>query len=258
MPAGEHGNILDIAGRSGDGRFDYSVTPETSRVERSENGVYHLSADSGVTYDSPFPNALAACFELWLDEKKPDRVFCPEHRELYAHGSKGDERQIRDDDVKHVSEHRRVSGSDVRTLDDIDPFVLADTPMHLAVADIDRAHRGCPALEQAIGETACGCTHINCPETGHIDVERRERGVEFPARSGDKGFRRTDDVQRFIRGHHGCWLRGRIRAYAYEAGVNRAFGLGTTFDELAPDQFSVEPATGQEEDSVAASPGPDV
>lgn len=258
MPAGEHRNVLDIAGRSGDGRLDDSFAPKASILERRDNSIYGSSSDFGVTYDSSLANTFSSSFELRFDEENPRCVVRTEFCELLADGSKGDERQVRNDDVKRVSEHGWVDRPDIRTLDDIDPLVLTDTPMHLAVPNVHRAHRDRTALQKTVGETTSGCADVDRPETGWIDVERRQRGVELPARSADKRLWRADDVHRLVWCHHGCRLWRRVRADTHEACVNGALRFGATLDEFAPDKLGVESATGQEEVSTAASPVPDV
>ena len=84
----------------------------------------------------------------------------------------------------------------VEPLDHVDPRVLAQPPVELAVGDVERDHPGGAALQQAVGEAAGRGADVEAVEPGDVDAERVERVVELEPAARDEARPLVDDQGR--------------------------------------------------------------
>jgi len=96
-------------------------------------------------------------------------------------------------DERHVDRHetdgvRNIVGRQHPRVDpftDDDARIVSEAPVQLAAPDIKCDDAGGPALEEDIGEAACGRPHIERASSGRIDTERVERASEFESAAPD-------------------------------------------------------------------------
>jgi aminoglycoside 6'-N-acetyltransferase len=124
----------------------------------------------------------------------------------------------------------------VRSLENGDSRILTDAGMQLAVTDVEGNHTPCAALEQDVGEAACGGTDVEAVAPGRIDGERVER------------VRELDPTARDVRlSLRHLELRGLVHLFAgllvpgHAAGKQERLRLGAALGEPALDQQHIDP-----------------
>ena len=108
--------------------------------------------------------------------------------------------------------------------------------MELAVADVERDHTRCAALEQHVGEPAGRRADVEAVEPVDVDAERVERVCELVPGARDVRRRRNDlelDVRRD--------LLARLRVPGDETCEHERLGLRARLGEPALDQHHVKP-----------------
>jgi aminoglycoside 6'-N-acetyltransferase len=202
-----------------------------------ERGLGHLPGDSApgsrIADDAP-ADVLAAGFELRLHEH--DSV--PTRRgELQQPGQRlphADKRDVADDELRR--ERQLVNAPRIRPFEDDDARVLADPRVQLAVANVQRDHACCAALEQNVGEAAGGGADVEAVPPGRIDAERVEGVGELGPAPRDVGLSLR---HRQLRGL--VHLLARFLVPGHPAGEQECLRLGAAVRKPALDQEYVNP-----------------
>ena len=121
------------------------------------------------------------------------------------------------------------------------PLVLAQRPVELSAADVDRGDPGGAALEQAVGEAAGRGADVEAVEAADVDPEGVEGGVELEPAAGDESAALLD-LDPLVGGDQLPRLRRPLAAAADpdEAGADRARRRGAGRGEAALGQQRVE------------------
>src|SRR5580765_2308031 len=131
----------------------------------------HPPPDVAVALDAA-PRLAARRLELRLHEH--DRLPAGSSevergRQRLAHAHK---RDVTDDERRRERELPELPH--VHTLEDRDARILADARVQLAVADVERDHLCCAALEQHVGEAARRGADVEAVASRRVDSERLE------------------------------------------------------------------------------------
>ena len=143
--------------------------------------------DSGIGYDTALAHLLRTSFELGLHERdeaasRTQQLDRRRKDDGYAREGYVAHREIDRACVPHLG-----NGHDVRALEKGHARVVAQAPIELGPAHIDRQHARRPALQQAIREPSRRAPDIKAPETGRVDAEGIERPGELEAAAPDVG-----------------------------------------------------------------------
>ena len=120
----------------------------------------------------------AARLELRFDERDDVGARSQQRRHAGKDVTQGDERDIDRDDVDRAWEMRRLERAGVRALDDHHAGIVAQTPVELAVTDVEGHHARRASLQQHVGETAGGRADIE--RLPAVQREWRRRPARAP------------------------------------------------------------------------------
>ncbi len=121
--------------------------------------------------------------------------------------------------------------------------------MELAVADVERDHVRCAALEEDVGEAARRGTDVEAAPARDLDAERVERVRELLAAPGDEARWPLDgELGRLVD------LLARLAMAGHQAREDERLRLCAAFGEPALDQQDVEPLLHASQDVRAARP----
>jgi hypothetical protein len=120
--------------------------------------------------DDPAASLAAARLELRLHEhdRLPARASQVQQRRQRLPDA--DERDVADHELRRERQLRDVPR--VRPLDHDHAWVLADTRVELAIADVESNDASGAALEKDVREAACRRADVEAVATGRIDAER--------------------------------------------------------------------------------------
>ena len=124
------------------------------------------------------------------------------------------------------------------------PRIAAQLPIDLAGAHIHGMHPEGAVLQQAIGESASGRSHIETDAAAGFDAETIESGGELETSAADVG-RSAQHLQVGVRGHA---LAGLLRFHAINQhfpGEHQSLPFLSRLGETAFGQHHVEPDSHQ-------------
>ena len=202
-----------------------------------ERGVRHIAGDTppglAIAYDAA-AHLLAAGFELGLheyDRLPAGRSELEQGRQCLSHA---DERDVADDEAGRKRQLADVSR--IRPFEDDDPRVLANARVQLAVADVECDHARSAALEQDIGEAACGSADVEAVTPGWINAKRVERVRKLDPAPRDVGLSlRHREVRGLVQ------LLAGFLVTRHPAREQERLRLGAALREPALDQQDVNP-----------------
>jgi aminoglycoside 6'-N-acetyltransferase len=224
---------LTVAFRSRQARV-YDPGRLGSPGERCLGDLPGDSTPGGRIADDAPADVLATGFELRLHEH--DRL--PTRRgELQQPGERlahADERDVADDELRR--ERQLADAPRICPFEDDDARVLADPRVQLAVANVQRDHACCAALEQNVGEAAGGGADVEAGPPGRIDAEGVEGVGELGPSPRDVGLSLR---HRQLRGL--VHLLPRLLVPRHPAGEQERLRLGAALRKPALDQEYVNP-----------------
>jgi hypothetical protein len=103
----------------------------------------------------------------------------------------------------------QVKRSDIRAIQDMYPRIISHALVELSRPDIHCDHLPGAMFEQAIGKPSSGRTGIQTPQTGYIQAESAESGMQLDTASGDIAIvdSSSDDYGLIKRKHPGRFQR---------------------------------------------------
>jgi aminoglycoside 6'-N-acetyltransferase len=201
-----------------------------------KRGLSHLERDA--PSDLRISDDAAACIrradlELRLDEDDGLPPRCRELQERRQSFLHADERDVADDERGRKRELRHLPG--VRSLPYDDAWIVSDTWVQLAVADVESDHARGSSLEQDVREPAGGGSDVEAIAPGRVDAKRF------------KGLGKLDPASRDVRlplRHRKLGavvhLLARLRMSRNAAGEDEGLGLRPALRKPALDKEEVD------------------
>src|SRR5829696_3565565 len=212
----------------------YDPTGLGPPAERRLDGLAEDAGMDGGVADNAFRRIAAAGLELRLDQHDRLPAGAREGERRRQRLVDADEGHVCDDEVRRVRQLGDLAG--VRPLEHGDPRIFADPGVQLSVADVERDHARCPALEQDVGEAAGRGAEVQGVTVRGVDPERVEAVCELLAAARDEA-RRALHLERGVLGE----LLAGLRMAGHKTGKNERLRLGASLREPALDQEHVEP-----------------
>ena len=131
--------------------------------------------------------------------------------------------------------------ADVAAFEVRHPRIGPQPLVQLPVPDVERDHVGRAALEETVGEAARRGTGVEGAQAAHVDREHRQRVVELLGAPSHEPSRRTVDEDGVGRRHLAGRLVGHRSVDEHAVLADQGLGFGAAADQLATDQFGVEP-----------------
>ena len=183
-----------------------------------------------------------AGFELWLDEQHHRSPRLAQRHQRRDDHAQRDERQVADHDVDAAPDLLGGGVTDVAAFEVRDPRIGTQPFVQLAVPDVERDDVRRAALQQTVGEPTGRCAGVERAQAGHVDGEHRQRMVELLGAPSDEPRRRAVDDHGVGRRHLARRLVGDRAVDEHAVVADQRLRLGAAADELAADEFGVEPS----------------
>ena len=231
-----------IAFGAGDGGVDDVEVAATEFGGAGADAIDGQLVRGGVADDAAFADALAAGFELGLDEKHcvyggPFRERCEDRRKHEGRGDKGHVHR------KEGNTRRQVAGvkkAGVGALHEGHAGIVAERLGDLAVAGIDGEDAGGAVLEHAVGEAAGGGTGIQTKAAGEVDVPVVKGGFELESAATDVAQIGAEEANGDIVGDGVTRLVGLLFVDEDAAGEDEGLSAFACRDESAFDEKFVQ------------------
>ena len=133
-------------------------------------------------------DVFAGGFELRFDQKNKIRSGRDDAEDGRQDGGERDETHVADGKLRHGLEIGGLEEAGVVALEASHAGIVAQAPVELAFADIDRMDKGRAALKQAIGESPGGGPDVEAYPPGRVDGKGIECGLEFVSAAADVFF----------------------------------------------------------------------
>src|SRR5229473_6574030 len=136
-----------------------------------------------VAHDATLPDGALADLELRLDQRHDIARRAEQLADARQHQPQGNERDVDHGQIRW--DWQPIQVPDVDPLHQGDPWVLAQGPSELAIADIDRDHPCGAPLQQEVGKTPGRCADIEDDSSCRVDAKGIKRARELVATPAD-------------------------------------------------------------------------
>ena len=99
--------------------------------------------------------------------------------------------EIGHDEVDRTADVVRPEVTDVAAFSYVDPRIVPNGRVELAVPDVDGHDLRRAPLEEAVGEATCGGAGVEGPAAGDVDREVAQGGVQLLSTPADEARRRA-------------------------------------------------------------------
>src|SRR5579863_8219029 len=197
-----------------------------------------------IAHDAALADLAAPDFELGLHQ---DHQFSA--RGEQRHDGRDQQRGGNEAGVAHgqVEPHWKILGSKisrVHAFADHHAWVVAQLPIELAVANVDRPHARCAALEQAIGEAAGGGADVETNAALDVDGPMIESRRQLVTAAADEGHA-LKQLDLSIAGHAVAGLFGFLAVEEHVPGENQSLRLFARIGQTAINQDLIETCLGR-------------
>ena len=198
-----------------------------------------------VADDAALTNIASAHFELRLDQDHGLRKRRSGGEDGADQEGGGDERNVHDEEsgVGYAGLFNERAGREetrVGAFKQADAGVVAELHRDLSEAGIDGGYVGRSSLQQAIGESSGGGSHIEARSAGYIDVPVIERAGEFQASAADEGQVFAEDADGRGFGNRGSRLVDFLFVSEYPAGEDHGACALAAGNEASFDQKEID------------------
>ncbi len=182
---------LDVAFSAGDGGGHQTGVRQTEGTRGLDDVCHHARMDGLVAHDAAFADILAPRLELGFDQR--DDLAARRQKRRYHR------QNVLQRNERHVDRHQserpgldwqvlRSEPPRVGAFDDDDPWVGANLPVELVVADVEGDNPGRAALQQHVGEAARGSADVEGNNAGGINAKGVERVRKLEPATTDPGM----------------------------------------------------------------------
>lgn len=233
-----------IAFSAGDGRVDDFNLRAAGLFDAGTNAIDGELMRGGIAHDAAFADALAAGFELGLDEN--DGLESWNGRPENCLKNRGKDEGGRDEgdiDGEEGDSWSQVAGGEkagVGAFHEGDARIVAQSLGDLAVAGVDGEDARGAVLEHAVGESAGGSADVKAETVAEIDVPVGESGFKLEAATADVAQVSTEKADGSIAGDGGARLVLLLLADENAASEDEGLGAFAGGDEAALHQQFVQ------------------
>ena len=183
-----------------------------------------LGVEGGIADDATLGNVLTPEFELRLDQADHAAILIEHRKHGWQDFGEGNEGKVHHREADFFADvlGDHVAGIELFLHDHA--WIVAKFPHKLIGAYIHSVDAQRTALEQAIGETTGGGTHIHADPTGGIDSEGVECSFQFEPATPDKAGFLLDFERGIQREFDARFIDDPVAAAGF-AGENQAFRL---------------------------------
>jgi hypothetical protein len=235
---------LAIAFSAGDGRVGRVDVGAADLLDTGANAVNSELMGGGIAHDAAFADALAAGFELGLDEDDGFDSWggrlenCLHDRR--EHEGRRNEGDVDGEEGDAGGQVAGVEKAGVGALHEGDAGIVAEGLGDLAVAGVDGEDAGSAVLEHAVGESAGGGADVEAETVAEVDAPMGESGFKLESAAADVTEVGAEEADGSIGGDGGARLVLLLLADENAAGQDESLGALASGDEAALHQQLVE------------------